>query len=157
MTTKRCLILVALVLFALPAWAETESDIGWVGWGLRVGLADDPDQVVGGIQFNLGTFTRQIRFQPDFQVGFGDDAKTYFFTVPAYYRFRTDQHFTPYAGGGPTFGWFDPDKRSSDFEAGLKATGGLEWPTKSGGAFFVELSLGFGDVHDVSMVAAWNF
>ena len=39
MTTKRCLILVALVLFALPAWAETESDIGWAGWGLRVGLA----------------------------------------------------------------------------------------------------------------------
>ncbi len=38
----------------------------------------------------------------------------------------------------------------SDFGMGARATGGLEWPRGAGQAFFVELSLGFGDTHDAA-------
>ncbi len=189
MTLKSCLIMIALVALAFPVCANSpnpptednlsdqpnrmnrsaqpsytssssSSGIGWNGWGVRLGLADDMDQVVGGAQFNLGEFERNIRFQPDIQLGEGDDFTTVYGTVPVYYRFETNTRFTPYAGGGPAFGYVDHDKGPndhSDFEVGAKATGGLEWPKPDGQAFFIELSLGFGDVHDATIVAAWAF
>jgi opacity protein-like surface antigen len=139
------------------------SDLGWHGWGLRAGVADDVDQVVGGAHFNLGEFVPHLRFQPDIQLGAGDDHTTLYGTAPVYYRFGTETRFTPYAGGGLSLGFVDRDLPAgahgddTDFEVGGKVTGGLEWPRPEGQAFFVEFSLGFGDVHDAQLVAAWSF
>ena len=49
------------------------ADFGLRGWGPRVGLAGDPDQVVAGVHFDLGEFAPQVWFQPDVLLGFGDD------------------------------------------------------------------------------------
>ncbi len=170
MQITRYLVWIAIMVVALPIWAEepaetsSESDIGYKGWGLRVGLTTDPDQIVGGVQFNFGEFTRNLRFQPDVQLGLGDDATTLFVNAPVYYRWY-DAHadFTPYAGGGIALGFIDrdlPPTSSGDdtsFEIGGRATGGLEWSRSAGGTFAVELSLGFGDIHDAQVVALWNF
>ncbi len=175
MRIKRSLVLMAILAVALPVWAQEEttpsssgssggSDIGYRGWGFRAGVASDPDQVLGGVQFNFGNFARNLRFQPDLQAGFGDDATTIFATLPVHYRFRdTGQDFTPYAGGGLALGWIDVDLPAgssgddSEFEVGGRLTGGLEWGRSNGGAFAIELSLGIGDVHDFTAVAIWNF
>jgi opacity protein-like surface antigen len=139
------------------------SDIGWQGWGLRVGVADDPDQVVGGVHFNLGEFVPHLRFQPDVQLGVGDDFTTLYATAPVYYRFGTETRFTPYAGGGVSLGFVDRDLPAgsnaddTEFEIGGKVTGGMEWPRSRSKAFFLELSLGFGDIHDAFLVAGWSF
>jgi opacity protein-like surface antigen len=140
------------------------SGLGWNGWGVRAGVTDDSEQVVGGVHFNLGEVSRDLRFQPDLQVGSGDDHTTVYGTVPLYYRFRRMSRVVPYAGGGLALGYVDvdlPDNSQGDdseFETGAKATGGLEWPrVNTRQSFFVELSLGFGDVHDVSLLAAWSF
>jgi opacity protein-like surface antigen len=137
------------------------SDIGWRGWGLRAGVADDPDQFLGGVHFNLGEFVPHLRFQPDVQLGAGDDHKTLYATVPVYYRFGTETRFTPYAGGGISLGFVDRDSDrhgdDTDFEIGGKVTGGLEWPRPRNQAFLVELSLGFGDVYDAQIIAGWSF
>ncbi len=138
--------------------SASSPDIGWNGWGIRVGFADDVDQVLGGAHFNLGEFAENFRFQPDVQLGTGDDFTTFYGTVPVYYRFDTATAFTPYAGAGVSFGWIDNDRTNdTEFEVGAKATGGLEWPQNNGQAFFVELSVGFGDVHDATVMAAWSF
>jgi len=139
------------------------SDIGYQGWGLRAGVASDVDQVVGGAHFNMGEFVPHLRFQPDVQLGAGDDFTTLYGTAPVYYRFGTETRFTPYAGGGLSVGYVDHDGQGngnsddSDFEVGGKVTGGLEWPRPEGQAFFVEFSLGFGDIHDATILAAWSF
>ncbi len=138
--------------------STSSPDIGWNGWGVRLGLADGADQVLGGAHFNLGEFAENFRFQPDVQLGTGDDFTTLYGTVPVYYRFDTATAFTPYAGAGVAFGWIDNDRaKDSEFEIGGKATGGLEWPQANGQAFFVELSVGFGDIHDATVMAAWSF
>ncbi len=138
--------------------SASSPDIGWNGWGVRLGLADGADQVLGGAHFNLGEFAENFRFQPDVQLGAGDDFTTLFGTVPVYYRFDTGTAFTPYAGAGVSFGWTDDDRiDNKEFEVGGKATGGLEWPQDNGQAFFVELSLGFGDIHDATIMGAWSF
>ncbi len=170
MQIKRFLVLTAIMMVALPVWAEepaetsSKSDIGYKGWGLRAGLTTDPDQVVVGVQFNYGEFRPNLRFQPDVQAGFGDDFTTLYITVPVYYRFEDAQEkFTPYAGGGIALGFVDrdlpPTSNADDtsFEIGARATGGLEWNLSGGGAFAVELSLGIGDIHDAQVVAVWNF
>ena len=172
MTTPRILVLLVIVAVAVPTSAvaaagsgssRAGSGIGWRGWGVRVGVTDDPDQVVGGVHFNLGEFVPRLRFQPDVQLGFGDDATTLFATAPVHYRFELDREFVPYVGGGVSFGFVDRDlpptsnADDTEFEAGFKATGGLEWSLSGGRAFLVELSLGFGDVHDVQIVGGWSF
>lgn len=184
MRASRYLITIALLVLTHPAWAdastgtvETEAEsvqaapstpsgasgVSWQGWGVRFGLTSDADQVVGGVHFNLGDLADNLRFQPDLQLGTGDDATTLYGTVPLYYRFATETTFTPYAGGGVSLGYVDVDAPAqasgddSSFEVGAKATGGLEWKQRSGNSFFVELSLGFGDVHDALIVAAWTF
>jgi len=177
MYCKYSLIALAVIALTVPVWADSneagettthedsnsDSDIGWNGWGLRIGLADDPDQVVGGVHFNLGEFIPNLRFQPDVQLGLGDDHTTLYGTAPVYYYFGTETRFTPYAGGGLTLGFVDRDLPAgsnaddTSFEVGVKATGGLEWSKKNGRAFFLELSLGIGDVHDATILAAWSF
>jgi opacity protein-like surface antigen len=199
MSSKHCLIAIAIAALVVPVWADsaeplaenpgqeplrqsaqpsgtataqttghstsysTGSDIGWRGWGLRAGVADDVDQVVGGAHFNLGEFVPHLRFQPDVQLGSGDDHTTLYGTAPVYYRFGTETRFTPYAGGGVSMGFVDRDLPAgsnaddTDFEIGGKVTGGMEWPRPEGQAFFLELSLGFGDVHDAQFLVAWSF
>jgi len=161
-----------LLLIAGPALAQRSApsdssvrpraSFGWQGWGVRAGVASDVDQVLGGAQFNFGEVASHLRFQPDVQLGAGDDATSLYGTAPLYYRFRSNAGMTPYAGGGVALGWVDHDapgsgNADSEFEVGARATGGLEWPRARGQAFFVELSLGFGDVHDLTAVAAWAF
>ena len=142
---------------------SSSSDIGWHSWGLRAGMASDVDQFLVGAQCNLGEFTEDLRFQPDLELGAGDDVTSLYATIPVYYRFHTRSSMTPYAGGGPALGYIEVDRPASQggdessFEVGARATGGLEWGRRDGQAFFVELSLGFGDVHDVRAVAAWQF
>ena len=78
-------------------------------------------------------------------------------------RGDTTSRVKPYAGAGIALGFVDRDvppgsaADDSSFEFGVRATGGLEWPGLDRKAFFVELSLGFGDVHDATLVAAWSF
>jgi opacity protein-like surface antigen len=174
----RILVVISLVAIASPALAETTNanveqtpssstvrteNLGWHSWGVRLGVTDDSDQVVGGAHVNCGEPFNNVRLQPDLQLGSGDDHTTIYGTVPLYYRFDIASRMTPYAGGGLALGYVDVDLPEgsngddSSFEVGGRATGGLEWPRAGGRAFFVELSLGFGDVHDATVLAAWTF
>jgi opacity protein-like surface antigen len=157
-------LLLALVA-VLPISAEEadqgdgshSDEFGYRGWGIRVGLADSPDQFLIGGQVDLGYFHRHIRFRPDVELGFGDDITTLVFTAPVHYLFRIDKSFLPYAGGGVAAGFFDPKNGGSDFEIGLKAIGGLEWNLSNDDDLFVELEIGFGDVHDAQIIVGWVF
>jgi len=144
--------------------SSSGSSVGFQAWGLRVGLTDGNDQFIGGAHFNFGEVVERWRFQPDVEIGTGDDVTALVGTAPLLYQFRTSSRMNPYAGAGLTLGWFEvdadpltPADDDSEFGVGARATGGIEWPRREDQAFFVELSLGFGDVHDVQMVAAWTF
>jgi len=144
--------------------SSSGTGLGLEAWGLRAGLTDGNDQVIGGAHFNLGEVADRWRFQPDVEIGTGDDVTALVGTAPLLYQFRTASRMNPYAGGGITLGYFDVDADplvqaddDSEFGVGARATGGIEWPRRDDQAFFVELSLGFGDVHDLQMVAAWTF
>jgi hypothetical protein len=156
--TGRFMISVILCSGCLAGVALAE-DIHYRGWGPRVGLATKPDQVIGGAHFDLGEFAPNVRFMPNAELGLGDDATVVSVTAPVHYIWRDlrNTNTMPYVGGGVTLAYVDTDRGGSDFEIGLKATGGAQWRLKSGRGFLVELSLGLGDVHDVEVVAGWLF
>lgn len=150
-------------ILAAPAGAQ---NLGFHGLGPRVGLSVDPDQITGGIHFNLGEFVPNLRFQPTIEAGFGDDRTLVQVTIPVLYRFDVPGNFTPYAGGGLGVAWvdFDDDRNGpgrrgdrSDTDAAPVGIGGIEWPLRGGNDIFVELNVSRGDLPDVKVVLGWQF
>jgi len=145
----------AIVACLVSGWAA--ADVGYRGWGPRVGLSDDPDQIVGGVHFDLGEFSPHVRLQPSVEVGFGDHVNSLLGNIMVSYYFQPQKSVTPYAGGQLTAAFFDPDRGDSETEIGIAAIGGIETRLKGGTRFLAEIQLGFGDIPDVKLMAGWTF
>ena len=165
---KKLLAPLAAALLIAPgaALAAPESGHGIRGWGPRVGLASDPDQLVAGIHVDAGRLASRVRFQPDAEVAVGDDVLILSFSAPVHYRFPVKGDIHPYAGGGVTVGYVDvdvPDRvdghgvDDDDVNFAIDILGGLEWQLHSGNLFFVEFDILAGDLQDFELVAGWTF
>jgi len=155
--------LAAALLVAGPAAAQ-HPDLGFRGWGLRLGAASDPDQAVAGVHWNLGELVENLRLQPSLELGVGDDVATVSLLVPVHYRFDVAADLTPYAGAGVLFAAIDRDDRprrrrddDEDFEIAPVAVGGLELPMSRGRDLLVELHVGGGDAFDARVLVGWSF
>lgn len=161
----RKLALIALLVLAstVTANADPMTKIGWRGWGPRVGITMNPDQIHFGAHLDFGNFAEHVRFQPNVEVGIGDDLTVIALNAEAAYRFATRWDvWTPYLGGGIglNFVSFDTeieggDDSSTDF--GLSLLGGIEKGLKNGHRFFVEGKLGLADAPDFKATAGWTF
>ncbi len=153
---------VSLLVAAACAGTPVEADAAR-GWGPRVGLASDPDQLVVGVHVDAGRLDSRVRFQPDAEVGVGDDFVILAFSAPVHYRFRVQGDIAPYAGGGVTVGYIDFDEPDGwrgdddDVDFAIDLIGGLEWSLRSGNLFFLEFDLLVGDLQDFELLAGWTF
>jgi hypothetical protein len=151
------------VALASVATAAPDAGSGVRGWGPRIGLAADPDQVLVGFHVDAGRISPRVRFQPDVEMGVGDDVFVLGFTAPVHYRFPASGDLKPYAGGGVTVGYWDIDRGrddgydDDDVEFAIDLIGGLEWIRRGGDLFFLEFDLLAGDLHDFQFVAGWTF
>lgn len=172
--SKKCtrtarLVILALLLAPAPALA---ADFGWNGWGPRVGVSSDPDQIFGGVQIDLGEFADHVRLQPSAEIGFGDDTTALTVSAMVAYYFPVKGDVTPYAGGQLTAAFYDfksdcrgfgsgfsPRGRcdDSDTEIGPMAVGGVEFGARKDNRFLAELQLGFGDLPEARLLAGWLF
>ncbi len=112
-----------------------------------------------GSNGTFGNFSRRVRLQPNFELGFGDNSTLGNLTIPVHYRFGSSPDFTPYAGGGILLGYIDYDKPkgSGDSDWFIEPVGvvGIEWPLSGGGDLFLELGVSFGDAHDAKLIIGW--
>lgn len=150
------LILGPALVLAAPA-----ADDGFRGWGPRVGLSLDPDQVHFGAHVDFGQFGSRIRFQPNMEVGFRDNLRLTTFNVEAAYRFsqRWDL-WSPYLGGGAGANVKSGDSardNGSRTDIGLNALCGVERGLTSGDRFFIETKISLNDVPDVKLTVGWTF
>lgn len=150
-------ISVAIVLVgASPAWAQ--EGLGFRGWGLRGGATIDPDQVHGGIHINAGQFAPRVRFQPSFEIGFGNDLIVGAINLDALYTF-SQKSWKPYLGGGLGVALIDSDRdrRGDDFnvEAGLNLIAGFFWGARD--RYLLEMRAGVGDIPDFKVTAGIGF
>jgi opacity protein-like surface antigen len=140
------IIMLSLADFASKAKAQETPEIRFDGWGIQAGLSSDPDQVYGGVHFNLGQLTKDVRFRPSVEVGFGDDQTVVQMLAEVHYVFSKFQMWKPYLGGGLglTFVNYDDGhhRDGSDTEGSLNAIGGIETELKQGMKLFFEFKLG---------------
>ncbi len=106
-----------LAILALAAWPAAAEEFGYQGWGVRLGVADDPDQGVAGLHLDLGEIVDRLRLAPNLELGLGDDHTILTLTIPVHYRFAVEAPVRPYAGGGLALGFVDRDLRPPRREA----------------------------------------
>lgn len=148
----------ALALCApLPSTARA-ADPGNIGAGPRVGLSSNPDQVVVGVHYSAGQVAPHVRFQPNVEVGFGDDIKLLELNADFHYRFQDSWDvWNPYAGAGLGYGVAFLKHGDDQGDLQVHLIGGIEKGIKAG-AFFTELKLGLGDrTADWKILAGWTF
>ena len=157
------IMLTALALAPCAARADQEldpgSDVGFRGWGPRVGLSIDPDQIHFGAHLDFGNFARHVRFQPNIEVGVGDNVTLVTVNAEAAYRFlsRWDV-WAPYVGGGLGANVVRFDKgNNSETDIGINALAGIERGLSHGDRFFLEAKFSLNDVPDAKFTAGWTF
>lgn len=157
-----CALGFALVLGAVSvpglALAQNDEDLGFRGWGPRVGLSAGPDQVNLGVHVDMGEFAEQWRFRPNFEMGFGDDMTLGSFNFDVQYRFSDRWNaWVPYVGGGPGLNFVSRDRGSDDTDVGLSGLFGVEKGIGAGTRFFADARLGIIDSPDFKLTTGWIF
>jgi hypothetical protein len=159
---KRLLIVCALgALAPLPALAA-----GPVGttYGFRAGFSTSPDQLVLGGQMSIAEVAPNLSFDPNIELGFGDNMTIVAFNLEMHYHFDlANSSWRPYVGGGAGINLIQQDQPPgvSD-DSFTKVAGdiliGAGVPTRSGNRFFSELKVGLGDwAPDLKVLVGWNF
>jgi hypothetical protein len=159
-TTFLVVVLVA-GLGLVQARADSSSDVGYRGWGPRVGLSVDPDQVHFGAHFDYGNFAEHVRFQPNVELGLSDHLKLFTINAEAAYRFSEKWDvWTPYLGGGLGANIKSYDNGHDDWsntDIGVNLLGGIEKGLDNGDRFFIEAKLSLNDVPDLKATIGWTF
>jgi hypothetical protein len=146
----------------VPAAAQAQSPVA-TGFGPRIGLSIDPDQVVLGGQLVVGELAPDVTFNPSLEFGFGDDVTVIALNIDGQYHFRIQgSAWRPYAGFGIGINFIEIDLPSpfndiSDTEAGANLIVGAGVPTQSGNRFFTEARFGIGDIPEFKLMAGWLF
>lgn len=156
-----CGALVILIFGSSSVSADEISESIW-GWGPRVGLSLDPDQVVVGGHVDFGRIAKHVRFQPNAELGIGDDLTIFALNFDANYRFNEKwDSWSPYLGGGIGVSFVSYDNEGlgdgSDSDFGASLLGGIERGLKSGNRFFLEAKLGLVDSPDLKLMVGWTF
>ncbi|MEW5796576.1 MAG: hypothetical protein AB1772_09460 [Candidatus Zixiibacteriota bacterium] len=160
---RKLLVISVTVVPAMATTALAQRGGGYHGWGPRVGLNVNPDQVHFGAHIDLGNLSDRLRLQPNFGVGLGDDVTVGEINFEVNYRFRGRWDvWTPYLGGGLGVLFYDHDNGrrhydNSDTEFGATFLGGIEKGLASGDRFFLEAKLGLVDTPDLKFLIGWTF
>jgi len=159
---KKIVALTLLVglLFTLPALASNRG-AGYRGFGPRVGVTINPDQVHFGAHIDFGDLAGNLMMLPNLEVGIGDDLTTIAPSFELDYRFRSDWGaWTPYLGGGmgPVFySAKHGDGSSSKLGIYLQFGIGKGSSASGSGHFFLEGKLGLADAPDGKVTVGWTF
>ena len=160
MNVRRNLRVLTLCLaVALCAHASASA-----GWGPRVGLSSDPDQIFGGFQWNVGEIAPHLRAMPSAELGLGDDILRLAGNIGIHYMFTGGtSRWAPYLGGELTLSYLDFDRPAgftgddTDTELGLSLAAGVETRLTGGKILNLELRFGLENTPDVQVHAGWIF
>lgn len=127
------------------------------GFGPRLGLTSEPDQVHVGMQLHLAQMAPSVSFVPSFEVGLGNDVRLFSANMDIKHRFTSRAaSWRPYLGGGPAIHFIDRDGAGDESDVGLNFFAGMQTPTRQG-AFFGEIRVGLIDSPDFKFTVGWMF
>jgi hypothetical protein len=151
--SRVCQLVLATVvplLVVLPAEAQTT-------YGVRAGIAADPDQlVVGGHLESPGlTSSGRLRLRPSVEIGVGDDSTVVSGNIDFVYVMDFPaSEWSTYFGGGPSFNIVHEDFSGNDIHSGANFIAGFQHTT----GLLLELRAGGGQgATGLKVMAGYNF
>lgn len=161
--SKRLVVLCALAAL-LPATAYAQGPFE-SAFGLRAGFSTSPDQLLLGGQISVGEVAPRLTFDPNIDLGFGDNRTILSFNLDLHYHFDiVNSAWQPYVGGGAGINYIQLDLPPGVADDSFTRVSGsfivgAGVPTRSGNRFFSELKVGLGDssTADLKLLVGWNF
>ena len=158
---RRILFATVVALVLVPALAFADSNVGYRGWGPRLGVTSNPDQIHFGLHMDFGNFAEHVRFQPNFELGIGDGLTLAALNFESAYRFSSSSAWSPYLGGGLGVNMWGSENRGlrdhTDTDLGVNLLGGVEKSLSDGDRFFTEAKFGLDDAPDFKLTMGWTF
>jgi hypothetical protein len=134
---RKLAIIVLLLLVTNTVFADVKT-------GVQAGFSSDPDQVYGGIRFDLGTLLPGFNLVAIGDIGFGEDVTLLSFMGDLQYKLPLGGSITPYFGFG--VGYILNVSGGGD-GFGLSIPIGFKFDN----SYFVEVRLGFEDSPDLKV------
>ena len=161
-------LMMTLALTALPtggAIAQTETSNEGVhsnvAFGVRAGYTswDNISQIHLGAHLKLGEIFPNVRFTPNIEAGFGDDATVIILNGDLAYSFTefVAQPWNLYGGGALSFNYLDIKNFDSQTDLGLSALLGLDYSLSNGHEGMVEIRVGVMDSPDFKLTFGYTF
>jgi hypothetical protein len=136
------------------AVAAEPSAFAQSGPGIRAGVGADPDQFFIGGHYVSRPIWDRMRFQPNVEAGFGDDATVVAFNAEFGYWMRLSAEWDAYFGGGPAMNLISRDgKDGTDVEPGITVLAGIRY--RSG--LFFEMKVGAIDSPNFRLAVGYTF
>ncbi|TMQ67425.1 MAG: hypothetical protein E6K78_04810 [Candidatus Eisenbacteria bacterium] len=161
---RKRLAFVGLIAVGVLCSASAHAQKAVVGgWGPRVGFSSGPDQIIFGGQLIIGEIAPNLTFDPNLDLGLGDDATVIGLNFHLHHHFAVARsQWRPYVGAGAGINFVQLDRPpgfsdESETDVGGNLIVGAGVPTSSGNRFFSELKLGLGDTADMKLLVGWNF
>ena len=141
--------LLATLFVGFPATGHAQD-----GFGVRGGVSADPDQFYFGAHYVTSPIASRVRFQPNLEVGVGDDVTTVAVNFEFAYWARLNPQWQLYAGGGPAINVYDFERHDEgDTEPGMNLMIGFRHRE---GLFF-EFKVGLVDSPEVKFGVGYTF
>jgi hypothetical protein len=159
---KRMVVLLAFAAL-LPASAFAANTAAVSTYGVRAGFSSGPDQLVLGGQMSIGEVAPSLSFDPNVELGVGDNVTLIALNLDMHYHFDLrDTAWSPYLGAGAGINFYSVDLPQPFADDSFTRVGGniilgASVPTRSGNQFFGEMKLGLGDTPDWKLLVGWNF
>jgi hypothetical protein len=154
-------------IFATCIFATTvhaQQDMGFFGYGARLGGSVNPDQLTVGGYVKLGKMTQMLSFRPSVDLGFGDNLFTVAGNVDAQVDFvDIEGTYKPFVGGGLGLIYYNAEGDSygdgddSDTEIGVNLYGGVERAFGSYNRGYAEFRVGIDDLPDFKFTFGYGF
>jgi len=157
MVSRRNVILLLAVTALLITVGNAQA---YTSAGLHGGFSSSPDQFVIGPHLNLSAVGENLYIVPSGEVGFGDNVLTLAFNGDLQYRFVTRRSkVRPYAGGGMSVFFFDPDgPGSGNTNLGVNLLGGIFFGEMNRRPMFLDFKVGLtNEVPDWKLQFGFNF
>ncbi len=149
---RGCRVFAILALLVLACWPQPAR--AQQGPGVRGGVSIDPDQFYVGAHYVTAPLVDRLRFQPNLEVGVGDDLKVVAINFEFAYYLPAGRDWQLYVGGGPAVNIVDSDARDdADTEGGFNVLFGVR---ERRGLFF-ELKVGAVDSPDLKFGVGFTF
>ncbi len=143
---------------AAPPAAQAQEDMGFFGYGGRIGASIDPDQFTIGGYAKLGRVTKMLKFRPSVDLGFGDHVTSVLGNADVQVDFvDVNGPYKPFAGAGLGIAYYNIDGGGDDSEVGLNFYGGIE---KSFGTYnhgYAEIRIGVDDMPDLKFTLGYGW